>query len=77
MDIVGQLVFAAVLFSVGTVCLIWPRAVQTFAVWSTRSETRKVFFRSENYLVMIRIIAIVPLAMAGLTIWITFLAPQQ
>jgi hypothetical protein len=77
MDIVGQLMFAAALFAVGAVCLIGPRSIQTFAVWSTRSDARKVFLQSDSYLVMVRIIGVVPLAMAGLMIWISFLALQQ
>jgi hypothetical protein len=77
MDIVGRFVFAAALFGVGAVCLLWPRSIQAFAVRSTRSEDRKAVFQSDSYLVMVRIIGVVPLAMSGLMIWMTFLAPQQ
>jgi hypothetical protein len=72
MSIAGQLASAVALLASSVACLFFPRKIQTCALSTTRSDARKNFFRSDGYVLMVRFVGIVPLAMALLMVWVTF-----
>jgi hypothetical protein len=75
MSIAGQLVFAAVLFVGSSICLLFPRKIQAYAVRTAKFVAVRSLVQSAEYVLIVRAAGLVALGMGLIMTWLTLWGP--